>query len=259
MKNGDRNIIDINNLNIGYGKRVIVSDINEHIDTPCVVSLIGPNGAGKSTLLKTLTKELPNLSGNILINGKPLAEYSRKEFAHNVSLVSTEIETTAGGLKVKELIGLGRYPHTGFFGRLNKEDIEIIDESMQSVGIQDKQNRFVADLSDGERQKAMIARALAQQTAILFLDEPFSFLDPVARIEIFLTLKKEAHCKGKLIILSTHEVTQALQMSDRIWAIGSGEFHSFNVKDTNDLDLINSLYPSNEVEFNPHTLEFIPK
>ena len=180
--------------------------------------LLGANGTGKSTLLRTLSASQPALSGTLDILGKPLAEYTEKERSHTIGVVLTD-KTFAGGLSVYELVGLGRQPHTGFFGRLSKEDKRIIEEAMEHVGIAHKARSYTAELSDGERQKVMIAKALVQECPLILLDEPTAFLDVVSRIEIMHLLHRLAVEQQKAILLSTHDIEQALVLSDKLWLL----------------------------------------
>ena len=149
---------------------------------------------------------------------KPVTEYTEKERSRTIGVVLTD-KTFAGGLSVYELIALGRQPHTGFFGRLNKDDRRIIEEAMENVGIAHKARSYTAELSDGERQKVMIAKALVQECPLILLDEPTAFLDVVSRIEIMHLLHRLANEQQKAILLSTHDIEQALVLSDRLWLL----------------------------------------
>ncbi len=180
--------------------------------------LLGANGAGKSTLLRTLAAAQPALEGQLRLLGKPVAEYGEKERSRTIGVVLTD-KTQAGGLTVFELAALGRQPHTGFFGRLTAEDKAIVRRALEAVGIGEKAGRYVAELSDGERQKVMIAKALVQECPVILLDEPTAFLDVVSRIELMNLLHRLADHEGKAILLSTHDVEQALVLADRLWLL----------------------------------------
>ncbi len=213
--------IHTKDLSIGYilkgGERRIVHDsLNLNLHSGEVTCLLGLNGAGKSTLLRTLCGFQPSLGGTIELMGKPLSSYSQGEFSRTLGVVLTE-KTNAGGITVYELVSLGRHPYTGFFGQLKKEDKEIIEESLFSAGIAHKANSYVSELSDGERQKAMIAKALAQQCPVILLDEPTAFLDVTSRIETMVLLRKLAVEQHKAILLSTHDLDLAIQMGDCLW------------------------------------------
>jgi len=214
-------VIETKNLSIGYflrGRRrkVVHDGLDLQLFPGEVTCLLGLNGAGKSTLLRTLCGFQPPLGGEILLMGKPLSEYSQSDFALTVGVVLTE-KTNAGGITVYELVSLGRHPYTGFFGQLKKQDRDIIEQSLEKTGIAHKADNYVSELSDGERQKAMIAKALAQQCPIILLDEPTAFLDVTSRIETMVLLHKLAVEQQKAILLSTHDLDLAIQMGDCLW------------------------------------------
>jgi iron complex transport system ATP-binding protein len=153
---------------------------------------------------------------------KPLSQYTEKERSRTTGVVLTD-KTFAGGLTVYELVALGRQPHTGFFGRLMKEDKQIIEEALENVGIAHKARNYTAELSDGERQKVMIAKALVQECPLILLDEPTAFLDVVSRIEIMHILHRLAVVQNKAILLSTHDIEQALVLADKLWLLTKGK------------------------------------
>lgn len=208
-------------LHIGYklnGGRVntIHSDITVDLYSGEVTCLLGLNGAGKSTLLRTLCGFQPSLGGEIELLGRKLYSYSQRQISTTIGVVLTE-KTNAGGITAYELVSLGRHPHTGFFGELSSADHTIVEESIAAAGIAHKTQSYVSELSDGERQKVMIAKALAQQCPIIILDEPTAFLDVTSRIETMLLLRKLAVEQGKTILLSTHDLDMAIQMGDSLW------------------------------------------
>ena len=217
-----KTIIQGKDLCIGYrtGKKekIVHKHLNFELQTGELTCLLGANGAGKSTLLRTLSASQASLGGELLVLDKPLNEYTEKERSRTIGVVLTD-KTFAGGLSVYELIALGRQPHTGFFGRLNKDDRRIIEEAMENVGIAHKAKSYTAELSDGERQKVMIAKALVQDCPLILLDEPTAFLDVVSRIEIMHLLHRLASEQQKAILLSTHDIEQALVLSDRLWLL----------------------------------------
>lgn len=180
--------------------------------------LLGANGSGKSTLLRTLAAMQPPLAGELLLQGRSLSGYTAKELARLIGIVLTE-RTQAGGLTVAELVALGRQPHTGFFGRLRERDRQLVAQAMAQVGIAHKAASHVAELSDGERQKAMIAKALVQECPIILLDEPTAFLDTPSRIDIMRLLRQLANQQGKAILLSTHDTHLAIALADRLWLL----------------------------------------
>ena len=246
-------VIQGQNLSIGYrtGKqeKIVHEHLNFQLHAGELTCLLGANGTGKSTLLRTLSASQPALSGTLDILGKPLAEYTEKERSRTIGVVLTD-KTFAGGLSVYELVGLGRQPHTGFFGRLSKEDKRIIEEAMEHVGIAHKAHSYTAELSDGERQKAMIAKALVQECPLILLDEPTAFLDVVSRIEIMHLLHRLAVEQQKAILLSTHDIEQALVLSDKLWLLSKE--HGLQAGVTEDIILnhqMENLFDKKDIRF----------
>ncbi|MFI3318864.1 MAG: ABC transporter ATP-binding protein [Rikenellaceae bacterium] len=214
-------------LEIGYreGRRhrdVVHSDINFALRAGELTTLMGVNGAGKSTLIKTLCGFLPPLAGEVSLLGRPLKSYSEAQRAKILGVVLTE-KGAGGGLTSYELVSLGRHPHTGFFGELREADHEIISGSLRAVGIEHKAKSYISQLSDGERQKVMIAKALAQQCPIIILDEPTAFLDVASRIDTMVLLRRLAADMGKTILLSSHDLDMSIQFSDNIMLQKRGE------------------------------------
>ena len=212
--------IRIQDLSIGYRTKHSVKCVAEGIsDSICsgeLTCLLGENGAGKSTLLRTLSGFLPPISGEVFILGKSLSDYKERELATVIGVVLTE-RTNLQNMTVEELVGMGRSPYTGFWGRLSAEDRAKVGEALDMVGIAGLRERLVQTLSDGERQKVMIAKALAQETPIIFLDEPTAFLDYPSKVEILRLLGRLSHDMGKTIFLSTHDLELALRVADRVW------------------------------------------
>lgn len=218
--------VQAKDLSIGYlqskQRKVVQSNINLTLHSGEVTCLLGLNGAGKSTLIRTLCGFQPPLEGDVLLRGKPLSKYTQGEFAMEVGVVLTE-RTNAGGITVHELVGLGRHPFTGFFGTLKERDNAIIEESLKAVGMLHKSGNYVSELSDGERQKVMIAKVLAQECPIIVLDEPTAFLDVTSRIETMVLLRKLAKEQNKAIVLSTHDIDSAIGMADNLWLLSKGK------------------------------------
>lgn len=183
-----------------------------------IAVLIGRNGAGKSTLLRTLAGSLRPLSGQISIEGTELRNLSSAELAKLLSIVTTD-RTMAGGLTVEETVSIGRHPYTGIFGTLSGHDRAIVHEAMEATGISAKAGEPLGRLSDGERQKVMIARAVAQNTPLMLMDEPTSFLDVAARIDTMALLRRLTDAsEGRMsILLSTHDTGPALEVADEVW------------------------------------------
>ncbi|MBR1538020.1 MAG: ABC transporter ATP-binding protein [Bacteroidales bacterium] len=217
--------IRISDLSIGYrgkhGVKTVAGGISDSIRSGELTCLLGENGAGKSTLLRTLSGFLPALSGEISILGKPLSSYREKELATVIGVVLTE-KNNLQNMTVAELVGMGRSPYTGFWGRLSATDRAKVEASMELVGILPLRERLVQTLSDGERQKVMIAKAMAQETPIIFLDEPTAFLDYPSKVEILHLLHRLSREADKTIFLSTHDLELALQIADQLWLMARG-------------------------------------
>lgn len=231
--------ITLSHLSVGYKiGHAVVSDINLTLQSGKLASLIGANGVGKSTLLKTLTGFLPKLEGSLLLDGKDISEFSQRALARQISIVLTQ-KPDVQNLTVEEIVGLGRSPYTGFFGKLHANDQQIVDESIIAVGIEKLKNRMIHTLSDGERQKVMIAKALAQQTPVIFLDEPTAFLDFSSKVETFQLLQCMAHEMGKLVLLSTHDLELAVRFSDTLLQVnGDGLRTVSNEEVTHQMQMI---------------------
>ena len=219
--------ITLKDVVIGYqqkhGAKIVAKGLNASIQEGELTCLLGANGIGKSTLLRTLSAFQPLLGGEILMacgtvaaNPLSLATLSDRQLSRIIGVVLTE-KPDIRNMTVREIVGLGRSPYTGFWGTLSKEDYQIVDQSIQMVGIESLSHRYVETLSDGERQKVMIAKALAQQTPIIFLDEPTAFLDFPSKVEVMQLLRRLARTMRKTIFLSTHDLELALQVADRIW------------------------------------------
>ncbi|MEZ7682928.1 ABC transporter ATP-binding protein [Prevotella histicola] len=231
--------ITLSHLSVGYKVgHTVVSDINLTLQSGQLACLIGENGVGKSTLLKTLTGFLPKLEGSLLLDGKDISEFSQRALARQISIVLTQ-KPEVQNLTVEEIVGLGRSPYTGFFGKLHANDQQIVDESITAVGIEKLKNRMIQTLSDGERQKVMIAKALAQQTPVIFLDEPTAFLDFSSKVETFQLLQRMAHEMGKLVLLSTHDLELAVRFSDTLLQVnGDGLRTVSNEEVTHQMQMI---------------------
>ena len=212
----------LQHLSTGYGSRVVTPDINASLEPGELTSLLGPNGVGKSTLLRTLSTFLPPLNGEIVLQGRPLSTLSPTELSRLIGVVLTE-RPDVQNMTVHDMVSMGRSPYTGFWGRLRQEDEQFVCEAMQLTGITSLEHRMFNTLSDGERQKVMIAKVLAQQTPVILLDEPTAFLDFPSKVDMMRLLRRLAHDMQKIIFLSTHDVEMALQLSDRLWIMHPGE------------------------------------
>lgn len=215
-------IISLSQLSVGYTlSHPVISDIDLELKSGQLSCLIGENGIGKSTLLKTLTGFLPKLKGSVLFDNRDIMSFSQRELARQVSIVLTQ-KPDVQNLIIEEIIGLGRSPYTGFFGRLRIDDRVVVNDAIATMGIEKLRGRMIQTLSDGERQKVMIAKALAQETPVILLDEPTAFLDFPSKAETFQSLQRMAHERDKLILLSTHDLELAVRFADSLLEVKEG-------------------------------------
>ena len=224
-------IISLSQLSVGYSlSHPVISDINLELKSGQLACLIGENGIGKSTLLKTLTGFLPKLVGSLLLDNRDIESFSQRELARQVSIVLTQ-KPDVQNLTIEEIIGLGRSPYTGFFGRLRAEDRKVVDDAIATMGIEKLRGRMIQTLSDGERQKVMIAKALAQETPVILLDEPTAFLDFPSKAETFQSLQRMAHERDKLILLSTHDLELAVRFADSLLEVKKGTLQAVSASE----------------------------
>ena len=212
--------IRLRDLSIGYPDKHNTKRVAEHLNASIhsgeLTCLLGTNGVGKSTLLRTLSAFQPPLGGDIDLLDRPLSTYDDRQLATVIGVVLTE-KSDIRNMTVEELVGLGRSPYTGFWGTLKEGDRKIVHEAIARVRIEPLTQRMVHTLSDGERQKVMIAKALAQETPIIFLDEPTAFLDFPSKVEVMQLLHNLTHTLQKTVFMSTHDLELALQIADKIW------------------------------------------
>ncbi|MDR2951164.1 MAG: ABC transporter ATP-binding protein [Prevotella sp.] len=258
-------VIKAQNISIGYLKSkhrdrdILYNNLSFELYKGELVCLLGANGAGKSTLLRTVSASQPALNGEIYLYNKDISTLSEKELSQQLGLVLTD-KTSTGGLLVRELVELGRYPYTGFFGQLTANDKDIVHRAMEDVGIAYKANSYMAELSDGERQKVMIAKVLAQECPIVLLDEPTAFLDIESRIEIMNLLHHLAMDQSKTILLSTHDIDMALLLADRLWLLSRNNGLVNGV--TEDIILsgkMDNFFKGENIVFDRYTGNFLPK
>lgn len=213
-------ILRTEDLVIGYNGNALLSPINLSLNGGDMIALIGPNGVGKSTLFKTLTAHIKPIRGNVKLKGKDLFSYSPKERASLIGIVLTE-RPDEMFLNVFDIVASGRSPYTNFFGKIEKSDEYIIKESLEIVGVINLIDRLFNTLSDGEKQKVMIAKSIAQNTPIIFMDEPTAFIDYPGKIELFSLMKRLTKKCGKTIVFSSHDLELLLRYTDKLWMLSS--------------------------------------
>ena len=236
------NTVVLKNLSIGYtqkgNEKVVAQGLNAAINSGELTCLLGCNGVGKSTLLRTLSAFQPALGGDILLNAdqtselSPLTSFTDKQLSRMIGIVLTE-KPDVRNMTVEDLVGMGRSPYTGFWGTLTANDRQVVSEAISMVSIEPLRGRMIHTLSDGERQKVMIAKALAQQTPIIYLDEPTAFLDYPSKVEMMQLLRRLAHEQQKTIFLSTHDVELALQLADCLWLMECVPHSDLQVRESN--------------------------
>lgn len=209
-------------LNIGYGENSIIKNISIQIPDQQITTIIGPNGCGKSTLLKAMTRIISYQSGAVILDGKKIAEENTQDLARKLAILPQNPDS-AKGLTVGELVSYGRFPYQNGFGRLTKRDYEVIEWALEVTGTIDYKYRNVDSLSGGQRQRVWIAMALAQETDIIFLDEPTTYLDMAHQLEVLELLKKLNIEQNRTIIMVLHDINQAARFSDFIIALKDGK------------------------------------
>lgn len=221
--------LQLDRVQLGYAPgKPVFSNLTLQVAQGSLVGLIGNNGIGKSTLLKTLCGVLPPLSGNVLLSGKTIRQYRREDLAKMISLVLTE-KVEGFNLRIYDVVALGRYPYTSYFGELSDNDRVLIEKYIDLCGIAHVKYKSISEVSDGERQKAMIAKALAQQTPVILLDEPTAFLDYASKNNITKLLKELAHKENKIIVFSSHDLEMLLRNADHCLLMAPGHRYVFDV------------------------------
>ncbi|MCL4147235.1 UNVERIFIED_CONTAM: hypothetical protein GTU68_002358 [Idotea baltica] len=252
-------ILETNQLSIGYKTKkketVITSNINVALKKGKLIGLVGANGIGKSTLLRTITNVQSSLSGTVLLNSKSLETYSNIDLAKTMSLVLTEA-IASKNLTVFELVALGRQPYTNWVGNLSKDDIIIINNAISQTNIEELGNKKCFELSDGQLQKVMIARALAQDTDLIILDEPTTHLDMYHKAYILKLLQKLVKDTGKTILFSSHEIDLAIQLCDNIMVMTKTEVITDTPSNLISQGTFNDLFPKDLIAFDENTGSF---
>ena len=245
-------MIRFENLTLGYGSRTLIDSLTGEIRRGHLTALVGRNGTGKSTLLRAIAQLGDIASGEIFIDGKELSSISPSEMASKVALVTTD-KVRIANLRCRDVVALGRAPYTNWIGRMQEQDNEIVEQSLAAVGMSEYADKTMDRMSDGECQRIMIARALAQQTPIILLDEPTAFLDMPNRYDLCTLLRGLAHRENKSILFSTHELDIALELCDSIALIAPPQMHILPTEEMIRSGHIERLFTTGVVSFDPET------
>lgn len=259
MKNKEV-ILSTRDLSVGYAKKQVLSSVNLDFYNGEFISLLGPNGAGKSTLLRTLSRLLPPVSGDIRIKDRPLADIPAGLLAKTMSVVLTH-KAVPPLFRAYDFVFMGRYPHTGWSGRVTVGDDAVVMDAIETVNAQDLMLRDMETLSDGERQKILIARALAQEPEIILLDEPTMHLDLKHRMEVMSILKQMCRKKGICVVASLHDIEVAARVSDRVALLKNKTIEQFGApEDVLMESSVANLYDFSDARFSPilGNIEFRP-
>lgn len=253
MQTTEQNIVlKTNNLTIGYSnkkeKSIVASAMNIELHKGELIGLVGANGIGKSTFLRTITKVQPEISGEVFINNKAISKYSNIELAKALSIVLTE-HITSKNLSVVELVALGRQPHTNWVGKLSDDDKVIVSNAINLTNIEEIKHKKCYELSDGQLQKVMIARALAQDTDLIILDEPTTHLDMYHKAYILKLLQRLARETNKTILFSSHEIDLAIQLCDKMIVMSENSVVTSSPKHLISKGVFNNLFPKDLITF----------
>lgn len=245
--------ITLNKLSVGYTHNrqqlPVMGEIDATLSCGELVALIGANGAGKSTLLRTLSAFQQPLSGEVVYPDGDSCRRTASELSTQLAVVLTG-NSGVTSLTVREVVALGRLPYTGFMGHLRRHDDEMVAHALADVNISHLADRAIDALSDGERQKVMIAKALAQETPVIMLDEPTAFLDFGSRVQLFRLLKKLAHERSKAVLVSTHDLELILQIADKLWLIHDGALHEGGVDELVQSGVLPTFIESGGIRYN---------
>lgn len=245
-------MIQLNNITLAFGERMLINGATTHFECGKMVALLGRNGTGKSTLLRAIAKLGEVSCGEIMVDGRNIVDVDIRSFARLVAFVNTE-RVDVEALSAYDLVAIGRSPYTDWMGRMTADDRAIIERAMQITGVEHLAQRMVDTLSDGECQRVMIARALAQDTPVILLDEPTAFLDLSNRYELCTLLSRLAHDEGKLVLFSTHELDIALSLADSIALVDTPDFVHMPTAELISSGRIEKLFDSQYVQFDPQS------
>jgi len=253
-------IISTHDLSIGYKTKketvVIAKNLNLELTSGKLITLVGANGIGKSTLLRTLTGIQKPISGDVFLTEKNINSFDTLELAQNLSLVLTE-KLPSSNLTVFELIALGRQPYTNWLGKLSEDDLQVVNDVMHLVQIEHLAEKKHFEISDGQLQKVMIARALAQETSIIILDEPTTHLDLFHKVSVFKLLKKLSQETNKCILFSTHDIDLAIQLSDEMIVMTEDKIVQDQPCNLISKGIFNSLFKDETITFDSQKGKFI--
>jgi len=255
MAKVDKNIVSITDLAIGYESKKVAERINFELETGMLCGVVGINGIGKSTLLRTLGGFQPKLDGNIWLKDQNLEKYTSSDLSKELSVVLTE-QPASKNLTVQELIALGRQPYTNWLGTLTKQDKLQIEASLDAFLLKDLRYRKCHQLSDGQLQRVLVARAMAQDTSLILLDEPTTHLDLYHKVQILKMLQELAHNKQKTILFTTHEIELAIQLCDRILILDGKDNPFGDPCQLIEQKHFDRLFPSEMVQFDAKTGSF---
>jgi len=258
-KSNKNTILSTQNLSIGYKNKTsmleVASELNIQVQKGELIAFLGKNGSGKSTLLRTLMQMLAPLDGQIFVHNKDILSYKREEIAKEISVVLTE-KLPDNLLTVYELICMGRQAHTNWLDKLSVRDKEKIDFAIESTHIHNLLDKKFNELSDGQQQKVLIAKSIAQDTPLIFLDEPTTHLDVHHRMETFLVLKDLAVTHHKSIIMATHEIGLAIKMADKLWVLEDKSIHIGKPIELIEKKIISQVFDSDLIQFNATKANF---
>src|SRR5690625_435877 len=253
--NKEKPILSVKNLDIGYPQKQVASNINVEIHRNALTAVLGINGSGKSTFLNTLSGNLPQTAGEIFIRQQPLHNLPPRKIAEHISLVLSN-PVYSQNLSVYDMVALGRQPYTNWLGLLSEQDKQAVQKALQLIDIETMAHRKCGELSDGQLQKAFIARDLAQDTEMIILDEPTNHVDLYHKAFVFKLLKKLTQETGKAVVLATHELNLALQLCDELILINQGEIIAGSPKDLIQNKVLHKLFPSDLIRFDEKTKSF---
>lgn len=246
-------MIQLKDLTLGYGPHILLEKVSTKVAAGQLVALLGRNGTGKSTLLRAVMGLENPQNGEIFLNGKNIAQLKPEELARKISLVTTD-KVRVANLSCEDVVSLGRAPYTNWVGRMQQEDRERVAEAIRLVGMTDYTHKTMDKMSDGECQRIMIARALAQDTPVILLDEPTAFLDLPNRYELCLLLKSLAEKAKKCIVFSTHDLDIALSLCDTIMLIDNPQLYSLSTPEMVESGHIERLFRNESVTFDPQDM-----